>query len=85
MTTTVEAIHEAEVVELEGRLPLPEKALVKVTIHSGAAGCEGVERSAWLKLCEEAVPTTWVNPDDGFNESPPCESPGNKGTVHDER
>ncbi len=67
MTTTVEAIYEDGV--LPRRLPLPEKAHVKVTIDSGTAPCEDRERSAWLKLSEDALTTTWGNPDDDiFNE-----------------
>jgi predicted DNA-binding antitoxin AbrB/MazE fold protein len=69
MTTTVEAIYEDGVLKLPGRLPLPEKTHVKVTIESDTAGSEDVERSAWLKLSEEALTTTWNNPDDDvFNE-----------------
>lgn len=69
MTTTVEAIYEDGVLKLPGKLPLPEKAHVKVTIDSGAAGCGDVERSAWLKLSEDALTATWANPDDDvFNE-----------------
>jgi predicted DNA-binding antitoxin AbrB/MazE fold protein len=69
MTTTVEAIYEDGVLKLPGRLPLPEKIHVKVTIESDTAGSEDVERSAWLKLSEEALTTTWNNPDDDvFNE-----------------
>ena len=37
MTTTVEAIYEDGVLKLARRLPLPEKAHVKVTIDSGTA------------------------------------------------
>ena len=40
MTTTVEAIYEDGVLKLPERLPLPEKAHVKVTIESGTAGSE---------------------------------------------
>ena len=69
MTTTVEAIYEDGVLKLPRRLPLPEKAHVKVTIDSGPARCEDAERSAWLKLSEEALTATWDNPeDDVFNE-----------------
>jgi predicted DNA-binding antitoxin AbrB/MazE fold protein len=69
MTTTVEAIYEDGVLKLPRRLPLPEKAHVKVTIDSGTVACEDSERSAWLKLSEEALTTTWENPDDDvFNE-----------------
>jgi predicted DNA-binding antitoxin AbrB/MazE fold protein len=69
MTTTVEAIYEDGVLKLPGRLPLPEKAHVKVTIESGMAVSEDGEQSAWLKLSEEALTTTWGNPgDDVFNE-----------------
>ena len=69
MTTTVEAIYEDGVLKLPRKLPLPEKAHVKVTIESGAADSEDAERSAWLKLSEEALTTTWNNPDDDvFNE-----------------
>jgi hypothetical protein len=39
-----------------------------VTIDSGTSG-EDRERSAWLKLSEEALMSTWDNPeDDVFNE-----------------
>ena len=69
MTTTVEAIYEDGVLKLPGRLPLPEKAHVKVTIDSGTAPCEDIDRSAWLKLSETALTATWENPDDDvFNE-----------------
>ena len=69
MTTTVEAIYEDGVLKLPRRLPLPEKAHVRVTIDSGTARCEDVERSAWLKLGEEALTATWENSDDDvFNE-----------------
>jgi predicted DNA-binding antitoxin AbrB/MazE fold protein len=69
MTTTVEAIYEDGVLKLPRRLPLPEKALVKVTIDSSPARCEDIERSAWLKLSEEALTATWDNADDDvFNE-----------------
>jgi predicted DNA-binding antitoxin AbrB/MazE fold protein len=69
MTTTVEAIYEDGVLKLQRRLPLPEKAHVKVTIDSGPARCEDIERSAWLNLSEEALTATWENPDDDvFNE-----------------
>ena len=69
MTTTVEAIYEDGVLKLPGRLPLPEKTHVKVNIESGTAGGEDLERTAWLKLSEEALTTVWANPDDDiFNE-----------------
>jgi predicted DNA-binding antitoxin AbrB/MazE fold protein len=69
MTTTVEAIYEDGVLKLPRRLPLPERAHVKVTIESGTASGEDSERSAWLKLSEEALTATWQNPDDDvFNE-----------------
>ncbi len=68
MTTTVEAIYEDGVLKLRGRLPLPDKTHVMVTIDSGTTG-EERERSAWLKLSEEALISTWDNPeDDVFNE-----------------
>jgi predicted DNA-binding antitoxin AbrB/MazE fold protein len=69
MTTTVEAIYEDGVLKLSERLPLPEKALVRVTIESGTAGGEDLERTAWLKLSEAALTKTWGHPDDDiFNE-----------------
>ncbi len=69
MTTTVEAIYEDGVLRLPRKLPLPEKAHVRVTIHSGTAEAEDIERSAWLKLSEDALMKTWNNPDDDvFNE-----------------
>ena len=69
MTTTVEAIYEDGVLKLPQRLPLPEKAHVKVTIETGTADSEDAERSAWLKLSEAALTTPWDNPnDDVFNE-----------------
>ena len=69
MTTTVEAIYEDGVLKLPRKLPLPEKTHVKVTIDSGTTECEDPERSAWLKLNEEALTKTWDNPnDDVFNE-----------------
>jgi predicted DNA-binding antitoxin AbrB/MazE fold protein len=69
MTTTVEAIYEDGVLKLPRKLPLPEKAHVRVTVDSGNAGWEDAERSAWLKLSEEVLTKTWDNPnDDVFNE-----------------
>jgi predicted DNA-binding antitoxin AbrB/MazE fold protein len=69
MTTTVEAIYEDGVLKLSRRLPLPEKARVKVTIDSGTDRYEDIERSAWLKLSENVLTATWENPDDDvFNE-----------------
>ncbi len=69
MTTTVEAIYKDGVLKLSERLPLPEKALVRVTIESGTAGGEDLERTAWLKLSEAALTKTWGHPgDDIFNE-----------------
>jgi predicted DNA-binding antitoxin AbrB/MazE fold protein len=68
MTTTVEAIYEDGVLRLPVRLPLPEKARVKVTIQ-GPTADEEPERSAWLKLSQESLAKTWDNPeDDVFNE-----------------
>ena len=69
MTTTVEAIYEDGVLKLPRRLPLPEKAHVKVTIASSTSRCEDIERSAWLKLSKTTLTATWENPDDDvFNE-----------------
>ena len=69
MTTTVEAIYEDGVLKLSRKLPLPEKAHVRVTIDSHTLGGEDSERGAWLKLSEEALTKTWDNPDDDvFNE-----------------
>ena len=69
MTTTVEAIYEDGVLKLARRLPLPEKAHVKVTIDSGTADGGDTERGARLKLSEDALTATWANPDDDvFNE-----------------
>ena len=69
MMTTIKAIYEDGVLKLSRRLPLPEKAHVKVTIDSGTAHCEDIERSAWLKVSEKALTATWENPDDDvFNE-----------------
>src|ERR1035437_4959279 len=61
--------HRDGTLELPARLPLPEKAHARAAMESGAIGRENVERSAWLKLSEEALTTTWDNPgDDVFNE-----------------
>lgn len=69
MTTTVEAIYEDGVLKLPQRLPLPERAHVKVTIDSDAVGGEDGERLAWLRLGETALTATWQNSeDDVFNE-----------------
>src|SRR3974377_1532960 len=69
MTTTVEALYEDGMLKLPRRLPLPEKAHVKVTIDSGTAEGEDTERGAWLKLSKDALTATWANPDDDvFNE-----------------
>jgi predicted DNA-binding antitoxin AbrB/MazE fold protein len=68
MTTTVEAIYEDGVLKLPERLPLPEKAHVKVTIDSGTADSEDLERTTWLKLSEATLTKTWGHPnDDVFN------------------
>lgn len=64
MTTTVEAIYENGKLVLPGRLPLPEKAHVIVTIESKDA-----EREAWLKVSEQSLTKAWDNADDDvFNE-----------------
>ncbi len=69
MTKTVEAIYEKGVLKLPDALPLPERAHVLVTITSQTEPEEDAERSAWLKLSEEALTKTWDNPtDDVFNE-----------------
>jgi predicted DNA-binding antitoxin AbrB/MazE fold protein len=69
MATTVEAIYEDGVLKLPRKLPLPKKTHVRVTIDNGNAGWEDAERSAWLKLREEALTKTWDKPDDDvFNE-----------------
>ena len=69
MTTTVEAIYEDGVLKLPRRLPLPEKAHVKVTIASSTSRWEDIERSAWLKLSKTTLTPTWENPaDDVFDE-----------------
>ena len=66
-TTTIDAIYENGVLKLPGKLPLPDKTHVKVTIQS--AGEHDPERSAWLKLSEDTLRTAWDNPDDDvFNE-----------------
>ena len=50
-------------------LPLPEQAHVFVTIQTGPEPSPDSERSAWLKLSEETLRTTWDNPgDEIFNE-----------------
>ena len=64
MTTTVEAIYENGKLLLERPLALPEKTPVRVTVETS-----DTERTAWLKLAEEALLKTWGNPeDDVFNE-----------------
>jgi len=69
MKTTVDAIYEDGVLKLPSKLPLPEKARVKVTIQSNATDDEDTERGAWLKLSEQTLTETWNNPDDDvFNE-----------------
>lgn len=69
MTTTVEAIYEDGVLKLPARLPLPEKAHVRVTIESETAASADPERGAWLNLSEAALTKTWENSDDDvFNE-----------------
>jgi predicted DNA-binding antitoxin AbrB/MazE fold protein len=69
MTTTVEAIYEDGVLKLPGRLPLPERTHVTVTIDTTTVRGQDIERNAWLKLSEEALTVTWDNPaDDVFNE-----------------
>jgi hypothetical protein len=57
------------VLKLPGRLPLPERTHVTVTIDSLAVRGQDMGRNAWLKLNEEALTVTWDNPaDDVFNE-----------------
>lgn len=69
MTTTVKAIYENGVLKLSKPLPLPEKALVTITIRSNLTADQDVERGMWLKLSEEALTKTWENSgDDIFNE-----------------
>ena len=54
---------------MPGVLPLPEQAHVFVTIQTGPEPSPDSERSAWLKLSEETLRTTWDNPgDEIFNE-----------------
>ena len=69
MTTTVEAIYENGTLKLPAPLPLAEHSHVTVTIQSPPSPGDDVERTAWLKLSEEALHKTWDNPDDDvFNE-----------------
>ena len=69
MTTTVEAIYEDGVLKLPSKLPLPDKAHVRVTIETGPTRGEDNERRAWLKLSEDALTTAWDSPaDEVFNE-----------------
>ena len=68
MTTTVEAIYEGGKLILPQPLPLPDKAHVMVTIETQMPDSDA-ERSAWLKLSEQTLMSTWDNPnDDIFNE-----------------
>ncbi len=65
MTTTVVAIYENGMLKLPHPLLLPERSHVNVTITDS----QDDERSAWLKLSEEALSRTWDNSDgDIFNE-----------------
>ena len=69
MTTTVEAIYENGMLRLAAPLPLPEKTHVRVTIQSELSPNDDGERSAWLKLSEEALTRTWNNSgDDVFDD-----------------
>ena len=64
MTTTVEAIYENGRLLLARPLELPEKTPVRVTVEAS-----DTQRTAWLKLSEEALLKTWSNSDDDvFNE-----------------
>jgi len=64
VTTTIEAIYENGRIVPPKRLPLSEKARVRVTIESG-----DTEREAWLKLSEQSLTKTRDNADDDvFNE-----------------
>ena len=68
MTTTLEAVYEGGVLKLPVRLPLPEKAHVRVTIRTETEEVDE-ERTGWLLLSEEALTKTWANfDDDVFNE-----------------
>ena len=62
MTTIVDAIYENGKLVLEQPLPLPER-VVRVTVEAD------FERTAWLKLSEDALMKAWDNDaDDIFNE-----------------
>ena len=69
MSTTVEAIYEDGKLLLRQRLPLAEKAQVRVTVEIDDATVSDAERIAWLKLSEQSLMKAWNNADDDvFNE-----------------
>jgi len=61
MTTRVDAVYEKGTLRLPGPLPLPENAHVWVTIQTDPREYPEPERTAWLKLSEEALANTWDN------------------------
>ena len=69
MTTILEAIYENGKLVLSQPLPLPENAHVRVTIETQDASISDIDRTAWLKLSEQALLQTWNNTaDDVFDE-----------------
>ena len=69
MQATLEAIYENGVLKLAQPLPLPDRALVRVSIQADTQPVSDSERTAWLKMSEAALNQTWDNPaDDVFNE-----------------
>jgi predicted DNA-binding antitoxin AbrB/MazE fold protein len=63
MTKTLEAIYEDGMLKLPGRLPLPEKSRVMVTIETRA----DEERETWLEVSEDKLAAAWDD-SDVFNE-----------------
>jgi predicted DNA-binding antitoxin AbrB/MazE fold protein len=64
MTKTLEAIYEDGVLKLSGRLPLPAKSRVTVTIRTPA----DEERETWMRVSEDKLTQAWDDSDDVFNE-----------------
>lgn len=68
MTATIEAQYRDGKLILPSPLPLPENAVVRLTIETMDDNSDAA-RKAWLQASEESLRRIWDNPgDDIFNE-----------------